>query len=101
MCLRTLALLGRALLWCFDAFTGDLVYRQITENSASYASPMIVNDKLYLFCGETTYIVQVGWEYKLLGTNVLEEYSDVNSAVVDGRLYIRGEKHLHCIGNKP
>jgi outer membrane protein assembly factor BamB len=37
-------------------------------------------------------------KYQLLARNTLGETVRSSPAVADGRLYIRGDKHLFCIG---
>jgi outer membrane protein assembly factor BamB len=83
---------------CLDAGDGKVVYEQTIDGSASYASPMVVGDKLYLFCGNTAFVVQTGREFKLLGKCRIEEHTDVSPAVVDNRIYLRTEKSLYCVG---
>jgi len=38
--------------------------------------------------------------FRLLARNELGEVVRATPAVADGRLYIRGERHLYCIGNR-
>jgi len=45
------------------------------------------------------FIVQAGAEFKLLGQSELGENCYASPAFMDGRIYIRGEKNLYCIGN--
>lgn len=86
------------MLACIDAAEGKVLYEQAMDGSTSYASPTIVGDKLYCFCGDTTYVVKVGPKYELLKTNTLDEYTDSSPAVVAGRMYIRSDKSLYAIG---
>ncbi|MFC1462055.1 PQQ-binding-like beta-propeller repeat protein [Verrucomicrobiota bacterium] len=86
------------MLACIDAAEGKVFYEQAMDGSTSYASPTIVGDKLYIFCGDTTYVVKVGPKHQLLKTNTLDEYTDSSPAVVDGRMYIRTEKSLYAVG---
>lgn len=88
------------MLVCLDARTGDVIYEKMVNDTTSYASPAIIDGKLYLFCGNTTLIVQIGKEFKLLGKCSLDEYTDVSPAVADGRIYIRTAESLYCIGAK-
>jgi len=85
---------------CIDAKTGRTVYEKDVEHSASYASPVIAAGKLYLFAGKKTLIVQTGRQFKLLNTCELNEAFDASPAFVEGRIFIRGRKHLYCIGEK-
>lgn len=86
------------MLACMDAKEGKVLYEHAVDGSASYASPAIVGDKLYLFSGDTTYVVKVGPKYELLKKNTLEEYTDSSPAIVEGRMYIRTEKSLYAVG---
>jgi hypothetical protein len=44
-------------------------------------------------------IIEAASEYKEVGRATLGEKSTCCPAFLDGRIYIRGEKHLFCIGN--
>jgi outer membrane protein assembly factor BamB len=81
-----------------DAQLGDIVYEQELDEGSCYASPFIVKDRLYLPCGTTTLVVARGREFKQLAANVLTESVQSSPAVVEGRIYMRGEQHLYCIG---
>lgn len=83
-----------------DATNGEIVYEKTLDHNSSYASPFVAGDRLYLICGETIVIVETGREYREVGTCSLEEYTDINAAVVNGRIYMRTEKHLYCIGER-
>jgi hypothetical protein len=45
-----------------------------------------------------TKIVEPGPELKVIAENPLGEYCYASPALSDGRIYLRGEKHLFCIG---
>ncbi len=64
-----------------------------------YASPSLVGDSIYLFCAEGAgYILAAGDEYELLGQYPLGEQVQASPAFAEGRMYVRGEEHLFCIG---
>ncbi len=85
-------------LTCLDAADGKEVWRKDFETSF-YSSPAIAAGRLYLMSrnGRMT-VLEASREYKLLGTSNLGEPSDACFAFADGRIYIRGEDHLFCIG---
>lgn len=63
------------------------------------ASPSLVGDKLYLLSEEgVMFIIEVGPEYKEAAKFELGEKCFASLAFADGRIYIRGEKNLYCIG---
>jgi outer membrane protein assembly factor BamB len=68
-----------------------------------YASPILADGKLYyLSRSGTTYVLKAGPKYELLATNELSDRSsfDASLAVSDGRIYIRSNRFLYCVGEK-
>jgi outer membrane protein assembly factor BamB len=64
------------------------------------ASPSLVGDKLYLLSEEgVMFIVEAGSEFKELARNEIGEKCFASPAFTDGRIYLRSEKNLFCIGN--
>ena len=43
---------------------------------------------------------KAGPKHEVLGTNSIGEPSRTSIAIADGKLFLRGEKHLFCITNK-
>jgi outer membrane protein assembly factor BamB len=72
--------------------------------SSDYASPIIADGKLYYIGrGGDMYVLEAGNEFKLLAVNrVTNDNEDFSAtpAVSDGRIYIRSNKHLYCIGKE-
>lgn len=65
-----------------------------------HSSPSLVQDKLYLLSDEGEMIIAAaGGEYKEIARAPLGEKSKCCPAFLDGRMYIRGEKNLYCIGS--
>jgi len=84
-------------LTCYDAQTGKKLYEQDLE-SVFNASPGLVGDKVYLVSAKgVTYILGAAAEHKLLRTNHLGEAVYASPVFQDGRIYLRGRKHLFCI----
>lgn len=81
-----------------DAATGAQVYARTMDREASYASPFIADDRLYLVCGDTVLVAATGREFVPLAACALNERCDANPAVAGGRIYLRGDKSLYCIG---
>ena len=83
---------------CHSASTGAEVWKERLGGGFS-ASPVLIDGKIYapsedghvyVFAAETT--------YKLLARNSLGEPCHATPAVANGRLYIRTEASLVCIG---
>jgi hypothetical protein len=67
-----------------------------------YASPVLVDGKLYCPSRKNgTFVIAAKPTYELLAKNVIEgDDSQVNAspAVDGGKLYLRSDKALYCIG---
>ena len=93
----------RAFMTCHDAKTGAEVYdkRRVSRDGANFtASPWAYNEKL--FCLDengTTFVVQAGREFKVLGENRLEEMAMATPAIVDHSLLIRTYSTLYRIAS--
>jgi outer membrane protein assembly factor BamB len=88
-----------AVLACLDAETGETLWEFDTDD-IFYSSPIIAGDRLYVTdISGNTYIFEAGGEPNLLAQNALGEEVYTTPAFADGRIYIRGENHLYCIGN--
>jgi len=88
------------MLICLDVKTGEKVWEQEVKMMC-LSSPSIVGDNLYLL-GEdgVMCVIEIGAEYKEIARSQLGEKSSCCPAFMDGRMYIRGEDNLYCIGNK-
>jgi outer membrane protein assembly factor BamB len=86
---------------CFQAETGDVVYAERVGGTHS-ASPVYADGKIYFLSeqGETT-VIEPGPEFKIVARNPLPEKCQASMAVSQGRLYLRAEKNLYCIGGTP
>jgi outer membrane protein assembly factor BamB len=92
----------RGVVVCMDIQTGDVIWEgQVERSSAEYsASPIIADGKLYVTRedGLTSVLDLSSDEFKLLSVNNLNEFVVATPAFVDGRILIRTDKHLYCIG---
>ncbi|NCD40761.1 MAG: hypothetical protein EOL88_01580 [Bacteroidia bacterium] len=88
------------ILAAFDIQGGELVWEQ-DYGDGFYSSPVIVGNKLYLFeLSGKAYIVEAAAEYNEIAAPELGERVFTTPAFKDGFLFVRGEKHLFCIGKK-
>ncbi|HBE71473.1 MAG TPA: hypothetical protein DDW52_25280 [Planctomycetaceae bacterium] len=85
-----------------DAATGKQVFKKrIGTNSPTMtASPWAYNGKVFCLSEQgDTFVLEAGAEYKLLGTNSLDDFSMATPAISGDRLILRTEKQLYCIRN--
>ncbi len=77
---------------------GELVWEEFLS-ADFYASPVLAGHTIYLFCSEGDgYVLEASDEFEQLGRYPLGENVFASPALVEGRMYIRGEQHLFCIG---
>ena len=91
----------RGILTCIDARTGEVKYEggRIPIPATFTASPVAFEGKILLTSEDgDTFIVKAGPKHEILGTNSLGEPVYASPAIADGRIFIRGEKNLYCIG---
>lgn len=63
------------------------------------ASPVLAGGHLYVTNEDgTIFVVKVGEELELAAENAMEDFAVASPIFCDGRIYIRTDKHLHCIG---
>jgi outer membrane protein assembly factor BamB len=93
----------RGILTCVDARTGSVKYDngRIPVPATFTASPVAVDGKILLTSEDgDTYVIKAGPEHQVLAANSVGEPVYASPAIADGRLFIRGEQHLFCIGSK-
>ena len=84
---------------CYDAITGEKYWEEEMGSSGIFSSPMIVEGKVYLQDRSgVMHIFSADKEFKLIGEANLGEDSATTPAFTQGRIYIRGEENLYCIG---
>ena len=91
----------RGILTCIDAKTGEVKYEggRIPIPATFTASPVAFEGKILMTSEDgDTFIVKAGPKHEILGTNSVGEPVYASPAIADGRIFIRGEKNLYCIG---
>jgi len=89
------------LIGCYDGLTGELLWEH-EFGSNIYASPVVVGDKVYLMDTEgIMHIFSLSRDgYKNIADCPLGEQVVTTPAFSDGRIYVRTNNNLYCIGNK-
>lgn len=84
---------------CYDAKTGEQ-YWEHDVGVTLYSSPIVADGKLFMMDNDGVMrVYEFSKEMKLIGENSLGEIAGTTPAFADGRIYIRGENNLYCIGN--
>ena len=92
----------RGILTCIDAKTGEVKYEggRIPIPATFTASPVAFDGKILLTSEDgDTFLVKAGPKHEIVGTNSVGEPVYASPAIADGRIYIRGEKNIYCIGS--
>jgi outer membrane protein assembly factor BamB len=84
---------------CYHAATGKRVWFERLADTGFNASPLLIDGKVYAtsIAGDV-YVFAAEPTFRLVARNGLGEVVRATAAVADGRLYIRGARHLYCIG---
>ena len=92
--------------FCVDAKTGAEIYKKrlpMGQQSKTYASVVLADGRLYVVsCYSGTFVLEAKPQFRQLAHNVLGDDSVFNAspAVVPGRLLLRSDRFLYCIGKK-
>ena len=94
-----LCVTGNGQLTAFDAMSGTVVWEKKLPGEFS-ASPTLAGDVVYLPSMKgKTHIFRLSEEFEPIAEPDLGEGVHATPAFGDGCIYIRGEKHLYCIGD--
>ena len=93
--------LDRGTLTCYEAQTGKVVYenQKLGDRNTISASPVFGDGRLYIQTEDgECYVLKAGTPFEIIEVNKLEEIFCASPAVSDGKIFLRGRKHLYCIG---
>ena len=86
------------LIVCHNAKTGEKYWEHEFDNGF-YASPILVNDHIYLIDREgIMHIYKASKEFELIAEPNLGEGVVSTPAFADGQIFVRTEEYLYCIG---
>lgn len=88
-------------LTCVKAETGEQLYQERVAPGTFYSSPIVVGGKIYCGSREGKMVVVAASEkFKLLGISQLSSGIQATPAVANGKMFIRTDTHLICLGGK-
>lgn len=98
---RFYTLFDRGFFTCHDAKTGKEIYTKVRLDptaSGFTASPWAYNGKIFAMSEDgTTYVIEAGTEFKVIGQNVLDEFTMASPAIHRDSLLIRTATTLYRI----
>jgi outer membrane protein assembly factor BamB len=84
---------------CYDAKTGDIFWEHEFDQGF-YSSPMLVENRVYLINKQgVTHIFKADKTFELIAEPKLGEKSVCTPAFSNGRIFLRTETSLFCIGS--
>lgn len=85
---------------CIEARTGTQVWKERLGDQF-HASPVAAGERVYLATKEgNVKVFRAGPAFELLADNAMGETIVASPAIANGRIYLRGDKHLFCVGEK-
>jgi outer membrane protein assembly factor BamB len=91
----------KGILTCIEAKTGALKYEGgRVPTPATFSASAVAYDGKILLTSEDgeTFVIKAGPVHEVLRTNTVGEPVLASPAIASGRIFIRGDKHLYCIG---
>ncbi len=88
---------------CIDSKTGTTLFsgRLPKHRDKYYASPVVAGGKLFAAREDgMVFVADINNRFELLSENDMHERVIASPVAVRGRLLIRGEEHLYCIGTR-
>lgn len=90
-----------AIAYCAEAATGNIVYEERLEGAQIYASALAAGNHIYYISRSgRTFVLPARPTFRIEQTNELRDGGVWNASpvVTEGRLYLRSDRFLYCIG---
>ncbi len=83
---------------CYDTETGEHLWRE--RLGRHFSASLVTANNLVYFTADTgiTQVMRAARTAEILQTNELGESVFASPAISNGRIYLRGEQHLYCVG---
>jgi outer membrane protein assembly factor BamB len=91
----------KGILTCIETRTGEIKYEggRVPVPTSFSASAVAFDGKIFLTSEDgDTFVIKAGPKHEVIGSNSLGEVILASPAISQGRIFIRGDKHLFCIG---
>jgi outer membrane protein assembly factor BamB len=86
---------------CVALDTGREAYATRLNGVSAASSPIATPDgRVYFVSAGKSFVVQAGPKFELLASSDLGEPHAASPAVSEGKMILKGQKHLFCIGTK-
>jgi len=86
---------------CWDVKAEKLYWKERLGGKGHHASAVEADGRVYFTADDgVTYVVKAAGEFEVLAKNPLGEKVFASPAFSAGDIFIRGEKHLWCVGEK-
>lgn len=84
---------------CFEAASGKILWQE-KLGVGHHASLVSANGLVYFLSDEGVMtIVRAGPDFKVVARNEIGEKCSASPALSEGRMFLRGDTHLYCIGS--
>ncbi len=83
---------------CIEVSSGKTVW--VENLGKQYSSPVLADGMVYMPNDEGVItVIKPGPTYEYIAKNSIGERMNASPAISNGKIYLRGDKHLFCIGN--
>ncbi len=85
--------------FCIEVATGKILWKE--NLGKQYASPVLAAGLIYMPNDEGVItVIKPGVSFEFIAKNSIGERMNASPAISNGRIYLRGNKHIFCIGKK-
>jgi len=84
---------------CIDVKTGEILW--IEDLGKQYSSPVLANGLVYMPNDDGVItVIKPGPKFEKVAQNSIGERMNASPAISNGKIFLRGDQHLFCIGLK-
>lgn len=84
---------------CIEIATGNIVWKE--DLGKQYSSSVLANGLVYMPNDEGVItVIKPGTQFEMVAQNSIGERMNASPAISNGKIYLRGDAHIFCIGTK-